>query len=145
MNTLVLDPNNDADWGPHSRVFTDEEQFWSTVWKSERCLVIAEEAAETIARNKELIAVFTRLRHRHHILMVIGHSGTNLLPVMRQQIDTLYLFRQGEKASKIWAEDAMEQKLLATVSLNQYEFIYSKRFTEPRKQRLRLASSVVGK
>lgn len=138
MATLVLDPNNDADWGPHAKVFVDETQFWDVCWKSEHCLVIAEEAAETINRNKELISVFTRLRHKHHILMVIGHSGTNLLPVMRQQIDTLYLFRQGEKASKVWAEDAMEPRLLASSSLNQFEFIFYKRFQDPRKQRLTL-------
>lgn len=129
---LVLDPNAE-EWGVDSIVFTDEAKFWATVWASKRCLVIVEESSETICRNKELIPVFTRLRHQHHILIVVGHSGASLLPVMRQQFDTLYLFLQSKKSSQTWVEETACERLIEATTLNQYEFLHYERFKPLRK------------
>src|SRR3974390_3483489 len=84
--SLVLDPNSEA-YGPHATVTSDEASFWETVWKNKNCLVIVDEAAETINSEKDLIPVFTRMRHLGHKLLVIGHRATNLLPIMREQFD----------------------------------------------------------
>jgi len=135
LRTLVLDPNND-DWGKQSLVFTDEEKFWPVVWQSQNCLVIVDEAAATIRRDKDLIPVFTRLRHLHHKLIVIGHSGMDLLPVMRQQFDELFLFRQPESAAKVWAETMTQKGLLQSGELKQFEFLHTKLYGTPRKLRL---------
>lgn len=135
MRSLVLDPNLD-NWGPQAWVTNDESKFWAAVWKTERCLVIVDEAAETINRDKELIRVFTRLRHLHHKLIVIGHSGVNLLPIMRQQLDTLYLFRQSRRAAAIWCEDMTQPGFIEAENLEQYVFLYGEKFKAPVKQRL---------
>jgi hypothetical protein len=135
LRSLVLDPNAE-DWGKQSLVFTDEEKFWAVVWQSENCLVIVDEAAATIRRDKDLIPVFTRLRHLHHKLIVIGHSGMDLLPVMRQQFDELYLFRQPESAAKVWAETMTQKGLLEAGNLRQFEFLQTKLYGNPRKLRL---------
>ena len=135
LRTLVLDPNND-DWGKQSLVFTDEEKFWPVVWQSQNCLVIVDEAAATIRRDRDLIPVFTRLRHLHHKLIVIGHSGMDLLPVMRQQFDELFLFRQPESAAKVWAETMTQKGLLQSGELQQFEFLHTKLYGTPRKLRL---------
>jgi len=135
LRTLVLDPNND-DWGKQSLVFTDEEKFWPVVWQSQNCLVIVDEAAATIRRDRDLIPVFTRLRHLHHKLIVIGHSGMDLLPVMRQQFDELFLFRQPESAAKVWAETMTQKGLLQSGELKQFEFLHTKLYGTPRKLRL---------
>lgn len=137
MKTLVLDPNGEQ-WGEHAVVFTDEAKFWETVWNSTHCLVIVEEASETINRDKELTAVFTRLRHKFHKLIVVGHSGASLLPVMRQQFDTLYLFLQSRKASQIWVEETACDDLLGATKLNQYEFLHYERFKPVKKIKLAL-------
>lgn len=140
MRSLVLDPNLD-NWGKQAWVTDNEEKFWAAVWKTQRCLVIVDEAAETINRDKGLTAVFTRLRHRHHKLIVIGHSGTNLLPIMRQQLDTLYLFRQAEDDAKRWCKDMTQPGFEAAVELEQYDFLYGEKFKAPVKMRLRLNNS----
>ncbi len=132
IQTLVLDPHQE-EWGEQAKLFTDEGKFWDSVWASDNCLVIVEEAASTINRNNDLIPVFTRLRHRHHKLIVVGHSGRDLLPVMRQQIDTLYLFRQPMSASKVWAEVMADDDLLAASTLNQFEFIVKESFKPTKK------------
>jgi len=135
LRSLVLDPNAD-EWGKQAIVFTNEDEFWKVVWQSENCLVIVDEAAATIRREKDLITVFTRLRHLHHKLIVIGHSGTDLLPVMRQQLDELFLFRQPESAAKIWAETMTQKGLLESGQLKQFEFLHTKLYGSPRKLRL---------
>lgn len=140
MRSLVLDPHSEP-WGSQALVMTDETKFWSIVWKSQACLVVIEEAAATIRRERELIPVFTRLRHNRHKLLVIGHSGMDLLPVMRQQFDTLYLFRQPESASKVWAEVFTQKGLLQASELNQYEFLSTKSYGAPVKLKLSLNGS----
>lgn len=135
--TLVLDPLAD-EWGEQAMVFTDEDKFWKAAWNVNDCLIVCDEAAETIARDKELIPVFTRMRHNRHKLLIIGHSGMSLLPIMREQIDTVYLFRQSEKAAKVWAEVMTNNGLLQATELNQYEFIQHRLYGKPRKLKLKL-------
>lgn len=141
--SLVLDPNLE-DWGPQAWVTADEEKFWNAVWRqpivgnTKPSLVIVEEAAETINRDKGLTSVFTRLRHLHHKLIVIGHSGENLLPIMRQQLDTLYLFRQSPDDAERWARSMTQEGFLDAAELQQYEFLFGERFKPPVKRKLDL-------
>ncbi len=122
--SLCLDINGE-EWGPGATVFKDESRFWETVWANEKHAIFCDEAAETIARDKELISVFTRLRHNGHKLIVMGHSAGDLLPVMRRQISTLYLFRQDPDACKIWARLFNEPLIMNAADLDQYEFIHA--------------------
>lgn len=133
--SLVFDPHLET-WGQQALVMTDEKEFWPIVWKSQGCLVIVEEAAATIRRERELLPVFTRLRHNHHLLLVVGHSGMDLLPTMRQQLDTLYLFRQPEEACKIWAMTFTQRELFEAANLGQYEFLATSMYSKPRKVKL---------
>lgn len=138
IRTLVLDITGD-EWGPHSLRFDDEEKFWETVWKTRDCLIIVDEASETINRDKELTRVFTRMRHQGHKLLVIGHNGVSLLPIMREQIDTLYLFKQSRKACDVWAEVMIEDEIYTAQGLEQYEFLKIVRWQgKPRKCKLAL-------
>lgn len=137
QRTLVLDPHEEI-WGEHALSFQDEEKFWKAVWNTKDSLIVVEEAASTISREKKLIPVFTRMRHLGHSLMVIGHSGMDLLPVMRQQLTTVYLFRQPESAAKVWSENFANKDLLLTTDLQQYEFIHFESYGNPRKMKLKL-------
>jgi hypothetical protein len=139
MASLVLDINGEQ-WGQHALMFTDEKQFWDSVWSAKRpYLVVVDESTETIARDKGLIPVFTRLRHLHHKLLVIGHHGMNLLPIMREQLDTLYLFRQSQKAAQIWAENFTQDEIQSKAThLNQYEFIHTTLYGSPKVYKLKI-------
>ena len=137
MRALVLDPHREQ-WAPNSIVFTDEEKFWSTVWDARNCVVVVEEASSTLRRDREFMPAFTRIRHNQHKLIVVGHSGTDLLPGMRAQIGTLYLFRQSPEAAEMWARQLCDKSLLAATSLQQFEFIRKESFQPPRKLKLAL-------
>lgn len=135
IRSLVLDPHCEQ-WGEQAWITSIESQFWPVVWKTNRCLVIVEESAATIRRDRKLVPLFTRLRHNQHKLLVVGHSGTDLLPVMRQQLDVIYLFRQPEKAAQIWSETFCNQGLLEAVNLQQYEFLRLVMYQQPQKMKL---------
>lgn len=130
--SLVLDPHMDV-WGDQAWVTAEEEKFWPAVWNTQNSLVIVEESAATIRRERSLVPVFTRLRHNHHYLLIIGHNGTDLLPVMRQQLDVLYLFRQPKEAAEIWSKTFCDERLLEAQQLKQYEFIRLEMYKDPVK------------
>ncbi len=131
--SLALDSVG-TDFGDHCTTFDAgdpktaaavEAQFWGTVWASERCFVMVDEASETIGRDKELIPLFTRIRHNGHKLCVMGHSAADLLPTMRRQFHALYVFQQTEKAAELLYEDCTFDKgILACEKLGDYEFLY---------------------
>ena len=133
MQALVLDPWLHKNWGQHAIVTNDEEKFWKLAWASKRCLVVVDEAAATIRRDRSLAPVFTMLRHNEHKLLVMGHSGADFLPAMRQQFDTLYLFRTDRDAAEIWAKLFTDKRLYEAEHLQQYEFIRKLSFRDPEK------------
>lgn len=135
--SIVFDPQLEV-WGDHAFVTNDETIFWDAVWKGRDCVVIVEDTSATINRDRDLIPVFTKIRHHRHHLMVIGHSGQDLLPVMRQQLTVVYLFRQPKSAAKTWAENFCDDGLLITTELQQYEFVYFYSYGKPRRMKLKL-------
>lgn len=135
--SLILDPHLE-EWGPHAWVTNDDATMWDAVWKSSDCLVIVEEAATTINRQRDLMQVFTRMRHNRHKLLVVGHSGSDLLPGMRSQLDTLYLFKQPLKPAKDWCELFADPDIMECTKLQQYEFLDVQSFRKPVKRRLTL-------
>jgi hypothetical protein len=137
--SLVLDPNGEK-WGDYFWTTSDEKLFWQVAWSQKECLIIVEEAAATIKRDSELKPVFTRMRHRGHKLLVVGHSGSDLLPSMRQQLDSVWLFCQPPPAAKAWAENFPRhyQEVINCWKLEQHEFLYVRQWSPPIKSRLML-------
>lgn len=142
IKSLVLDITESTDWGSQALVFSDQDSFWHAVWTSEGCLILCDEAAETINRRKDLIPVFTRMRHNRHSLIVMGHNGVSLLPIMRQQVSTIFLFRQSKKAAEIWVEEFVDERLFRCTTLNQYEFVQCHRFGNPTVNKLTMTKNV---
>lgn len=138
FRSLVLDPNRE-DWGRHAFVTDNDEQFQKVFWAEKRCFCIIEEATETIARDNAKNSLFTRGRHRGHKICVSGHSGTNLLPIHRNQLHTLFLFRQPVSAAKIWMELFTDESIMQCVSLKQYEFLHCRLYQPTVKRILKLS------
>lgn len=104
--------------------------------------MIVDDGSATIARDKTLIPVFTALRHNHHHLVVIGHSGTDLLPVMREQLDELFLFRQPRKAAELWSDTFTDETLLAACCMNRFEFLHARLYRSAQKKILKIVDGV---
>ena len=131
---FVLDPNGET-WGTHAWVSTTFPQWWAKVWASRACNVVCEEAGSTIKRDAEVIELFTRAGHNGYRVFVCGHTSASLLPVMREQLTELYLFRQSTREAEQWAELFAEPRVLEACSLNYeaFEFMPIRLGGEPRR------------
>jgi hypothetical protein len=127
MRALVLDPQG-GDWGAHALVFRDRAAFLRAFWKHRNCAVFIDEATVTVGRDNTLTDLFTRGRHQGHILHVMGHRATVLLPIQRDQFGKLLLFRQSPGSAAIWAEEWAEQRMHSATELKKYEFLFCAKF-----------------
>ena len=130
--SLVLDPVSKSNWGPHATVFVNEPEFWKIIFKEKNAVVIVDDASVTINRDNELNGVFTTLRHQGHKLVVIGHSGRNLLPQMRDQLQRVFLFKQTPKSVEQWEENFPGIDLTPATTLPQYSFITFANYEQPQ-------------
>jgi hypothetical protein len=149
QRALVLDPK--GEWWPEcATVFkivpggTPEQTydqnagviktFWDTVWANTSCVVVVDEAAMTISRDRNLMPAFTMMNSRKHRFVVVGHSGADLLPGMRQQLDYLFLFLQSGNAAEMWRDEFNDEHFQTgvhvadAITLGQFEYICASRF-----------------
>lgn len=143
--SLVFDPNldtwPDCCWQPPTEYAGSENYeavFWHTVWTTKNKLIICDDAANTINRNPELNDVFTRINHNGHKLLVIGHSGTNLLPQHREQLDVVYLFRNTTESGRWWYDVFGYDDCFKINGLKRYEFLEVQQYKAPEKRILKL-------
>lgn len=143
--SLVFDPNFDAwpsnCWLPEigsGDMDEIEGRFWDNVWRTENHLIICDDAAKTINRNPSLNDIFTRINHNGHKLLIIGHSGTNLLPLHRQQMDVVYLFRSTQEAGKWWYDVFGDPVVLSCNKLERYEFLHIEQYKKTERKKLKI-------
>lgn len=118
----VLDPKKGQHtWGAHCWVTNDREE-WLRRWQlptCRNCNLVWEETSTTCQRDPKLVDVFTaKAGAGGHRLVVTGHSGASMLPVMREQLTELFLFRQSRREAEMWAEQFAEDGLLDACTLN---------------------------
>lgn len=71
--------------------------------------------------------------------MVMGHDATDLLRVMRQNLNELYLFVQTPAAVELWQDSQPSMKgLEASADLQKFEFIHCLKFSTARRCSLAL-------
>lgn len=143
--TLALDPYAEENqWGKQAWVTKDEDKFWKAAWQRRGDLIIVDEASSTIARDRELIPVFTKIRHNKHTLLVICHDATDLVPTMRRMLNELFLFAQSEGATKLWRNDLPLMRGLEDAAvleggickLKPYEFVHCENYKDGQIKKL---------
>ena len=150
--SLVLDLNNE-DWGSHALVYTLPERirnppphvnisqderaeavaalvnvFLGKVWASRDCDVFIDEATETVGRSTDFTGVFTRARHRGHVVYAMGHAATVLLPIQRDQFGSLLLFRQSPQAAAVWEREWADVRIRAATEQKKFHFLLCRKF-----------------
>lgn len=106
---------------------------------SQLCMLWIEESSMTIARDRDLSWFFTTSRHSGHVTHVIGQDGGSLLPGMRQQLSTVYLFRCHPDLAEMWARQFCEPEIAVLApQLQQYEFLIARAYQPPRRRTLAL-------
>ncbi len=128
-----------AGWPPGSFVTPDLATVIPVVQESHGCAVFLDDASATIAADRTgALPLFTCIRHRHHKLFVMCHGFTDLLPEMRTNLDTAYIFRQDPDMSAKWARLFMDEELEKACTLLRFEFLLKKPFEPVRRLKLSL-------
>jgi len=129
---LVCDPIG-GKWPSAAWQTADCSALLAKAQASKRCMLWIEEASLSIQRDRSLSWFFTTARHHGHVTHVIGQDGSSLLPAMRQQISTLYLFRCHPDLAEIWARQFCEPEIAAVApTLQRFEFLCVRSFERPR-------------
>ncbi len=132
----VLDPNWDqwpADYQTDSlRAFLE----WSK--EARKCILILDECGETLARDPESVWFGTRSRHWGHRCTFGCHMWTQLLPVLRNQCTTAYVFNQPPDEAVRLARHYNDPILERASTLKQGEFIHKVPFQPGKIRKLRL-------
>lgn len=137
---LIFSPKISDRWphDEHTQLFRDEKLFWEKVWATRNHVIICDEAAVTIARDQDLVPVFTMMNGNGHRFIVIGHSWSDLLPKMRQQITHIFLFLQNEDSAKMWANEFCDPRVAGATTLAQYQYLYCVKYHPELTQQVAL-------
>jgi len=127
---LVLDPLG-SKW-PCTWQTEDAEDFIAKAKQAKNCKLFVDEAGLTINRERAMQWLFVTARHWGHQTFVLGHAGGQLLPVMRQQIGVLYLFRTHPDEVDMWQHQFIGSDLSRAAQLQQYEFLKVEQFAPVR-------------
>lgn len=128
---VVLDPKiGQHQWGTHCYVTADREK-WLSKWQDRQCRncnIVWEETSTTLKRDADYVDVFTAKAGAHgHRLIITCHTGAALLPVMRDQITEIFLFRQSRNEAEKWAEQFTNPHIVevaCSLNYDRREFIH---------------------
>ncbi len=123
--SLVLDPNLEGGWGEGAQFVTDNaDEYLDIARRSESCLLLVEEAGETLQRDRSYGWIVTRSRHFGHVAVLSTHFATDILPVMRNQCTEAFVFRQNFDAGKVLARQYADDLFLRAPQLGVGQYIH---------------------
>jgi len=136
---IVYDPMDDPDW-ICDRKFTDFEAFLDCAYKATRCVLFIEEVGTVIGQwpKPRVEWLGTRARHWGHRSFFIGQTPVQISLTMREQCETLFLFKCIKDRAKKWSEEYIDEELMQATKLQQYEFIQKTRFKPCKIQKLKI-------
>jgi hypothetical protein len=133
---LVCDPIGIRWAGAHWQT-TTAAQLLAKAQASRNCCLFMEEASLSIARDRSLSWLFTTAGNPNaggHLTHIIGQDGSSLLPAMRQQLATIYLFRCHPDLAQTWAKQFAEPSIAEIApNLSRYEFLIVRAYEKPRR------------
>lgn len=135
---LVLDPHLNPAW--RADWMTDDlERFLVKVKRSERCILFVDESGDgQLGRQPGFEYLLTQAHHRGHVTHYLSQYFAQVTPVVRANVQRLFMFRCGPKSSKEWGEQFAIPQLPALVAqLPKYHWIFlDADENEPRVQNL---------
>lgn len=136
---LVCDPLG-IRWPCSAWQTTNASALVSKARASRNCMIFVEEASLSIARDRSLSWLFVAAGNPAaggHVTHIVGQDGGSLLPAMRQQLSTVYLFRCHPDLAEIWARQFAQPEVSEIApTLEKYEFLRVRSFETPRRCRL---------
>ena len=81
-------------------------------------------------RWEDLRTLYSCARHAQHYITVIGQRGEQVPPIVRENADYIWLFRQGERGARFWADAKGDESLMwaARSDFPKYHFVHYRPF-----------------
>ena len=137
LAVLVCDPIG-VHWPAATWQTTDALLLLEKAKRARNCRIFIEEASLSVARDRDLSWLFTTARHAGHMTHVIGQDGASLLPAMRQQLSSVYLFRCHPDLAEMWARQFARPEIASQApQLEQFEFLVCSAFLPLKRLRLK--------
>jgi len=132
LRAIVFDPwkgePRPTDWGPSAWVTADFAAFRRAVSNTRGCVVVWDEGTSYGGRDRENVALFTAVRHRHPVMIFIGHNYSVMLPVMRESLSEVLLARRAPGDAEAWADVFVDEEIREkSKRLAQYEFLHKRK------------------
>lgn len=108
--------------------------------KPQRLAVFIDDAGQTIDKwDKRFHYYATDARHDHIRSHFLVQAGPQIPPIVRDNCETLFLFRCGVRVAQLWYDQFVHQELIdQCTTLQQYEFLKVTKFGRPERQTLKL-------
>jgi hypothetical protein len=137
VGVIALDPELNNWW--RTAYLTDAPaRFLAWARAAQRCVLVVEEAKETLARDPQYSWLTTRSRKWGHHCIVIAQRYTMVLPDLRASCDEIYTFRQGARDVDAIVDHFTDETLRAASDLQQYEFLHKRPFEPVKRRKLAL-------
>jgi hypothetical protein len=132
LRSLVFDPWREMNWGPQAWVTRDFALWKRVVTSTEGCVAVWDESTANGGRDRENVPLFSEIRHRHPVLLCMGHAYSSLLPLMRVNLTDLYLARADDDDASEWSKVMKDAEVKRAVELEQFEFLHKRSFRPVR-------------
>jgi len=139
---------------PCSKLCLSMDELWSWVsaqrkanrkrieqgQKPIKIAVFIDDAGQTIDKYDKRFNYFaTDARHDYIRSIFLIHAGPQILPVVRNCVETLYLFRCATSVAKLWYDQFVHRELLeVSESLDKYQYLWVPKFGKPEPRMLDL-------
>jgi hypothetical protein len=108
-------------------ITTDISEFIDKARRCKRCFLFVEESSLSVKRCRDVSWLFVAAGNPlagGHTTVVIGQDASSLLPGMRQQLSTVYLFRCHPDLAEVWSYQFADPEIVKIApKLNRFEFI----------------------
>lgn len=131
FHVLVLDRWKQRHW-PASFITDSLETFLRVAQRSERCALFVEESGN-FGRDPTFEWIVTQSRQWGHVAHYLSQYHTQVPPIVRANVERLFLFKCGLRGAKEWAEEFARPELVAMVAdLPRHHFILANKYEAPR-------------
>ena len=132
LRAIVFDPwkreEKPHDWGKFAWVTDDFDAFRRAVANTRGCVVVWDEGTSYGGRDRENIALFTAVRHRHPVMIFIGHNYSVMLPVMRESLSEVLLAKRTVEDATAWGNVFVDMEVRELAPrLEPYEFLHKRK------------------
>lgn len=135
-NVIVCEPYPTNGWNAN-QVFTSVDDLMQCALQNKNLDIFIDESGETMQRNPAYQFLATRSRQYGHRVFFIAQRAQQVLPVIRNNCECYYIFRQSRMDCELLVRDTAEEKFYECEKLMKGEYLFRDQLGKtPKKYKL---------